>query len=144
MNFARIALASLGGFVAYFFVGGLLFVTMPFLKTEFLKYPAVYRDHDGQISHMPAGMAAMFVSIATLAVLYAMLYPGGLSIGQGTRLGAEFGTLIGIFAIGAFTMHNWVNLQIGLKIALEQSVAYFCEWLVVGIVIGLIYRPVAS
>jgi hypothetical protein len=27
-----------------------------------------------------------------------------------------------------------------LKLALQQSVAYFLEWLVVGIAIGLIYR----
>jgi len=28
-----------------------------------------------------------------------------------------------------------------LKITGQQSIAYFVEWLVVGIVIGLIYRP---
>jgi hypothetical protein len=38
-------------------------------------------------------------------------------------------------------MHDFVNLNIGWKLAVEQSVAYFVEWLVVGIVIGLIYRP---
>jgi hypothetical protein len=29
----------------------------------------------------------------------------------------------------------------GWKLTAEQSVAYFIEWLVVGIVIGVIYRP---
>ena len=38
-------------------------------------------------------------------------------------------------------MHNYVNLNIGLTGTLQQAVAYFLEWLVVGIVIGLIYRP---
>jgi hypothetical protein len=38
-------------------------------------------------------------------------------------------------------VHNYVNLNIGMKLTLEQSVAYFVEWLVAGIVIGLIYRP---
>jgi hypothetical protein len=34
-----------------------------------------------------------------------------------------------------------VNLNIGWKLTVEQSVAYFIQWVVVGIVIGLIYRP---
>jgi len=46
-----------------------------------------------------------------------------------------------VFAIGAVTMHDFVNLNIGWKLAVEQSVAYFIEWVVVGIVIGVIYRP---
>jgi hypothetical protein len=38
-------------------------------------------------------------------------------------------------------IHNYVNLNIGLKLTLQQGIAYSVEWLVVGIVIGLIYRP---
>jgi hypothetical protein len=49
--------------------------------------------------------------------------------------------LIGIFAIGAFVIHNYVNLNIGLTLTLQQAVAYFVEWIVTGIVMGLIYRP---
>jgi len=138
MNPLRIFLAGLGGFVAYFVIGGLSFAVLPFLKTEFMKYPAVYRSQEGIKSVMPAGMAAMLVAILSLAVLYAMMYRGG----SGWLEGARFGALIGVFAIGSFVIHNYVNLNIGLKLAVEQSVAYFVEWVVVGIVIGLIYRPV--
>ena len=49
--------------------------------------------------------------------------------------------LIRAFAIGAFVVHNYVNLNIGLTITMQQSVAYFLEWVTTGIVIGLIYRP---
>jgi hypothetical protein len=141
MNLGRIALASLGAFVAYFALGGLLFGLLPSLKQEFLKYPAVYRSQQGQMSHMPAGMVAMFLSMVALAVIYAMLYQGGTGIAEGARLGAIFGALIGVFAIGAFVLHNYVNLNIGLALTLQQSVAYFIEWVVAGLVIGLIYRP---
>ncbi len=137
MNYLRIVLAALGAFVAYFVVGGLAFVLIPSLKTEFQKYPAVYRSHDGQISHMPVGMAAMFVAILALAVLYASQYQDG----SGVAAGARFGALIGVFAIGSFVVHNYTNLNIGLTLTLVQSVAYFVEWVVVGIVIGLIYQP---
>jgi uncharacterized membrane protein len=139
MNFSRIALAALGGFAAYFILGGLSFGLFPSLKNEFLKYPAVYRSQDGQMSHMASGMAAMFLSIVALAVIYAMLYQGASSLAEGARLGAIFGALIGVFAIGAFVMHNYVNLNIGGKLTLQQSIAYFVEWVVTGVVIGLIY-----
>ena len=142
MNFSRIVLAALGGFVTYFVLGGLSFALFPRMRTEFLKYPAVYRSQEGQMSHMPGGMAAMFVTIIALASLYATFYPGGFDLAQGARLGAVFGALIGIFSIGSFVIHNYVNLQIGLKLTMQQSAAYFIEWLAVGIVIGLIYRPV--
>ena len=139
MNITRVALAGLGGFVAYFIFGGVSFVLVPSLKNEFLKYPAVYRSHDGIKSVMPVGMAAMLMAILVLAVLYAMSYQGGSGLAEGAR----FGALIGLFAFGAFVMHNYVNLQIGLALTLQQGVAYFIEWVVTGIVIGLIYKPVA-
>jgi hypothetical protein len=144
MNLARTALAAFGAFVAYFAAGALIFGLMPSLKNEFLKYPAVYRSQDGQIGHMPAGMAAMFLSIIAMAVIYAMLYQGGSSLADGARTGAIFGALIGVFAIGAFVVHNYVNLNIGLTLTIQQGVAYFVEWVITGTVIGLIYRPVLS
>jgi hypothetical protein len=140
MNILRIVLAALGGFVAYFVVGGLGFVLIPSLKAEFLKYPAVYRDHDGQMSHMPVAMASIFVSIVVLALLYALACHGGFGFAQG----AQFGALIGLFVVCSFVLHNFVNLNIGLKLTVEQAAAYFVQWLVVGIVIGLIYRPSAA
>jgi hypothetical protein len=143
MNFTRIALAAVSGFVAYFILGGLVFGLFPWLRNEFLKYPAIYRSQDAMKSVMPGGMAAMFVGIAMLAVLYAMLYRGRTGLAEGARSGAIFGVLIGVFAICAFVVHNYVNLQIGLKLTAQQAVAYFVEWVVTCMVIGLIYRPVA-
>jgi Protein of unknown function (DUF1761) len=137
MNTMRVVLAALGAFVAYFVVGGLMFVAMPWMKTEFMKYPAVYRPSEGQMKNMPVAMAATLVAILVLAVLYAMIHHGGSGVVEGAR----FGALIGVFAIGTFTVHNYVNLNIGWKLTVAQSLAYFIEWLVVGIVIGLIYRP---
>ena len=137
MNYTRIALSALGGFIAYFVVGGILFGALPSLKNEFLKYPNIYRTQEGIKTTMPIGMAAMFVAIAALAIIYALIYHGGSGLAEGAR----YGTLIGIFSIGSFVVHNYVNLNIGSKLTLQQSVAYFVEWLVVGIVIGLIYRP---
>jgi hypothetical protein len=86
---------------------------------------------------MPFGMAAMFVAMLVLAIIYAMLYRGGAGLTEGAR----FGALIGVFAICSFVIHNYVNVNIGRKLTIQQSIAYFVEWVVVGIVIGLIYHP---
>lgn len=139
MDITRIGLAALGGFAAYFVTGGILFVLLPSLKDEFLKYPTVYRSEERMKSVMPAGMAGMFVGMVVLAVLYAMLYRGGSDVAEGAR----FGALIGIYVICAFVVHNYMLLNIGLKLTLQQSAAYFVEWVVTGIAIGLIYRPPA-
>ena len=139
MNFPRIALAALGAFVAYFALGFLAFALSP-LANEFRKYPAVYRSQEGIKSVMPLGMAAMFVAMLALAVIYAMLYRSGF----GPAEGARFGALIGVFSVCAFVVHNYVNLNIGPRLTLEQAAAYLIEWIVTGIVIGLIYRPSLS
>ena len=137
MNYTRIALASLGAFVAYMVLGGLMFGAIPALKGEFMKYPAVYRSQEGQMSHMPTGMAAMLLSMVALAVLYALLCRSGAGVVQG----AVFGALIGLYSIGSFVLHNYVNLNIGVRITVFSAIAYFVEWTVVGIVIALIYKP---
>jgi hypothetical protein len=137
MNYTRIALAALGRFVVYFILGGLFFALVPTMKNEFLKYPAVYRSQEGIKGTMPLGMASMFIAIVALAAIYAILSREGSSLAQG----AVFGALIGIYSVGSFVVHNYVNLNIGARVTLQQSIAYFIEWLIVGIVIGLIYRP---
>jgi Protein of unknown function (DUF1761) len=140
MNYTRLALASVAAFVAYMVLGGLIFGAIPSLKDEFLRYPNVYRSQQGQMSHMPTGMAAMLLSMVVLAVLYAKMFQGGSGVAEG----AIFGALIGLYAIGSFVLHNYVNLNIGLKITVVSAIAYFVEWTVVGIVIGLVYKPASA
>src|SRR5271168_1631166 len=123
MNITSIALATLGGFVAYMAMGGILFAILPALKNEFGKYPMVYRSGEGMKKAMPAAMASILVAIVVLAVMYAMLYPGGSGIAEGARFGALFGALIGVFSVCIFSMHNYSILNIGLKLTLLESAA---------------------
>jgi hypothetical protein len=118
-------------------VGTLFFGVLPSLRSEFAKYPAVYRPREGQMSHLPIGMAAVLLSMVVLAVLYAKIYRGGSGLAEG----ASFGALIGLFAVGSFVLHNHVNLNIGLRLTTLSAIAYFIEWSLVGIVIGLVYKP---
>jgi Protein of unknown function (DUF1761) len=135
MNITRLLLAALAAFVAYFVLGGLFFAAGP-LRNEFAKFPAVYRTQESMKPTLPFGMASMLVAMIVLAVLYAMLYKGG----PGLYEGARFGALIGLFCVCSFVIHNYVNLNISLRLTLGQAAAYFVEWVVAGVVIGLIYR----
>jgi hypothetical protein len=138
MNYARVLMASVGAMVAYFAFGGIFFAV--FGTEEFEKYPQVYRPKAEIMKAMPYGMVAIFVAIVVAAFIYANGYQGGSGLVEGAR----FGALVGIFSVCTFVIHNWVNLNIGWKITLQQAVSYFVQWVLVGVVIGLIYRPVAG
>ena len=86
---------------------------------------------------MPYGMVAILIGIVVVAILYARIYPTG----GGIASGASLGVLIGIFLVCMFAIHNYVNLNIGLKLTVYQSIAYFIQWVIVGAAIGLIYKP---
>jgi hypothetical protein len=139
MNYSRLGLAALGGLVASFAFGFLVLWLVPALFDEAHKYPAVFRPQEEMMTVMPIGIVASFIAILVVAIIYAMTHQGGSSITKGARLGV----LIGIFVVCAFVLHNYVNLNIGLNLALGQAAAYFVQWTIVGIVIGLIYKPAA-
>jgi hypothetical protein len=123
MNYTRLGLAALGGMVASFAFGFLVFWLVPALIEEGHKYPAVFRPKQEMMKVMPIGMVATFISILVVTIIFAMMHPGG----SGIKEGALFGVLLGIFVVSE-----------------SQAVAYFLQWTVVGIVIGLIYKPLAT
>ena len=139
MNYSRLALAALGATVASFAVGFLVMWLVPALFEEGHKYPAVFRPKEEMMTVMPIGIVATFIAILVVAIIFAMTHQGG----SGATEGARLGVLIGIFAI-CNVLHNYVNLNIGLKLALGQAAAHFVQWTTVGIVIGLIYKPLAT
>lgn len=140
MNYSRLGLAALGGMVASFAFGFLVLWLVPALLEEGHKYAAVFRPKEEMMAVMPIGLIATFISILVVAIIFAMLHQGGSGIMEGAR----FGALIGLFVVCAFVLHNYVNLNIGLKLALMQAVTYFLQWTLVGTVIGLIYKPLAT
>ena len=89
---------------------------------------------------MPIRIGATFVAFLVVAIIFARIHRSG----SGIRDGACFGALIGTFVVCAFVLHNYVNLNIGLNLMLRQAVAYCVQWTIIGIVISLIYKPLAS
>lgn len=139
MNYSRLALAALGGTVASFTVGFLVLLLVPALFDEAHKYPAVFRSEEQMMNVMPIALVATFIAVLVVAIIFAMTRHSG----SRTAKGAQLGVLIGVFAI-CNVLHNYVNLNIGMKLALGQAAAYFVQWTVVGIVVGLIYKPLAT
>lgn len=139
MNYSRLGLAALGGTVASFAFGFLVLWLAPAVIDEAHKYPAVFRPEEELMTVMPIGIVASFIAILVVVIIFAMIRQGGSRPMKGARLGV----LIGIFAV-CNVLHNYMNLNIGLKLALGQAGAYFVQWTIVGIVIGLIYKPLAT
>ena len=139
MNYTRIALAGLGATVAYFALGFVVLALLP-LDNEIRQFAAVYRPAEDMMRVAPVGMAALLVAMMAVAALYALAFRDGSVIAQGLR----FGVLVGVFAAGSFMLHNYVSLNIGLRLAVLQVVGYFIQWVGAGIVIALLYRPLRS
>lgn len=140
MNYPRLGLAALGGTVAYFACGFIVFWLVPALINESRKHAAVYRSQEEMTGVMPVGIGGTFIAILVVAIIFAMIQQGGTGAAGGLRLGV----LIGIFVVCAFVLYNYMTLNIGLTLALGQAAAHFFQWTIVGIVIGLIYKPHAN
>jgi hypothetical protein len=137
MNYSRLGLAVLGGTITYFVFGSLVFVLVPPLINEARKHQTLFRPREEMQTYMPVGMVGTIIAILIAVILYAMTYQSG----SGVASGARFGVLIGLFVVCGFVLHNYANLNIGLKLTIGQALAYFAQWTIVGIVIGLIYKP---
>ena len=135
MNFTRIALAAFAALFAYFAVGGIFF-TIPAMRAEFAKYPAVFRTGEAINSVMAVGMLGILLAIGAAAVIFARMHPAG----AGLKAGIKFGLILAIFQLGSLVLHNYMNLNIGWRLSALQGIVYMTEWIVVGAVISLVYR----
>ena len=135
MNLTRIGLAALAALVAYFVVGGIFFA-VPAMRTEFLKYPAIFRSGEAMNSVMAVGVLGLLLAIGAATVIFAYIHPAGAGIGAGLK----FGVLLAVFVLGSLVIHNYMMLNVGWRLSMLQGIAYSAEWIVVGVVIGLIYR----
>ncbi len=135
MNYGRIALAGLVGTVVFFGIGFLIFGLL--IAKYYAPYPGVYRSATAVQSHIPVGLASTFVAIMVLAAIYAKGYEGGSGLAEGAR----FGLLVGLFIVCAVVADEYVTLNIGRRLALAMAVGRLIEWIIVGMAIGLVYKP---
>jgi hypothetical protein len=137
MNVGRLALAAVVATVVDAVYGFLVYGML--LTSQFAKYPGVYRSAD-DTSHLPALFLGVLVAMFAASFVYAKGYEGGSGIPEGMR----FGALVGLFVVGYVVAVNYATLNIGRRISLLMAVAAVVEWLIVGSVIGGIYKPSPS
>jgi hypothetical protein len=83
------------------------------------------------------GLAGIFVAIIVFATVYASGYKGG----RGLIAGARLGLLFGVFIAGAFVAVNYATINISAKLALELAISALNEWTIVGVLVGILYKP---
>jgi hypothetical protein len=135
MNYPRIVIAAAAATVVFFIYG---FVVHGWLiAKDYIPYPeGVYRSGDAARSHMPFGLAGLFIAILVFATIYAKVHERDTGAGEGARLGLLFG----IFMAGAFVAVNYATIEIGGKLALELAGSELIEWTLVGATVGLVYK----
>ena len=138
MNYARLVLAAVAATVFDAVYGFLVYGML--IAPEFAKYPGVYRSNEAGQAFLPLMFGGVFIAIVAAAIIYAKGYEGGSGLAEGVR----FGFLLGVFVVFAFAGVNYAVLIINKKLAVMAAAAGFVEWLGVGTIIGLVYKPAAG
>ena len=137
MNYARIVLAAVAATVVDAVYGFAVYGML--LASEFARYPGVYRPNDVGMTYLPLMFAGVFIGMIVAAMIYAKGYEGGSGVAEGAR----FGLLLGVFVVFTTASVNYATLNVGRKIAVMTLAAGFVEWLIIGTIIGLVYKPAA-
>lgn len=138
MNYPRIALAAVAALLVFFAWGFLIEGWL--IRKDFAPSASIYRTSDLQMKYMPLGMAAFFAALFAAGMLYAK-WCGAES---GAMTGLQFGVLMGVFAACTHPLSNLVTMNIHLKLGLETTASAFFGWLLAGIAMGLVYKPVIA
>lgn len=136
MNYGRLALAAVAATVVDGVYGFLVYGNI--ISGEFARYPAIYRSSEVQTGYLPM----MFVGILFAMLVASYLYAKGYEGGNGLQEGMRFGVLVGLVMVGYVAGVNYAIMNIGKRMALYYALAGLVEWVVVGITIGFVYRPV--
>jgi len=138
MNYARLALAAVVATVVDACYGFTVYGML--LAGEFGKYPSVYRAADAGQAYLPLMFGGLLVAIVVVTTMYAKGYEGGSGAAEGLR----FGLMLGVFVFFAFGGVNYAVLNIGRRLAIYAAIAGLIEWTLVGLAIGLVYKPSQS
>jgi hypothetical protein len=134
MNYGRLAAAAAAAWVVDGLYGFVVYGNL--LNAQFALYPGVFRPMEAMNAKMPFLFAGLLLAMVVVVFIYAKGYEGG----AGVQEGARFGALIGSFMAG-IGLANYAVFNIGSRLAGSMVIAGLVEWTIVGIVIGLVYRP---
>ena len=135
MNYARLLLAAFAAVIVFFAWG---FLTEGWLlRKDFAPSAALYRTSDIQMKYMPFGLASVLVGVIAAVMLYAGWCGGTSSAAKGL----QFGLILGVFVACIHPISNLVTMNMDTRLGLEITVSTAIGWLLAGLTIGLIYKP---
>lgn len=134
MNYGRLVAAALAGTVVDAVYGFLVYGML--LAGEFGRYPDVYRPNNAP----PMFLLCMFCGIFVAMLAAVAIYSKGIESRGGAAEGMRFGALLGVFVGILFASISYGTLNIGRKLTGMMAVAGIVEWVLVGTVIGAVYR----
>ena len=138
MNFTRLTLAAVVATIVDMIYGYVVYGVV--LAAEFGRYPGVFRPMEDVTPNLLLLAAGVLVAMLALAYIYGKGYEGGSGFQEGMR----FGGLVGIFGAGYVAVGNYVVMNIGRRVAVAMAVAGLVEFAVVGMTIGIMYKPAAK
>jgi hypothetical protein len=138
MNYTRIVLAAVVATIVDLAYGFVVYGNL--LTASFGNFPAVYRSPDTQAGYMPALCGGILLAMLAAATIYAKGYEGG----RGATEGARFGFLMAFAFIGYGVIVNYAVMNLGRRHTLMLATAALAEWILAGVVIGLMYKPSAG
>jgi len=137
MNLGRLALTAVVAFVVDMAYGFVVYGNL--LAGQFARVPDVFRP-PSETAYIPYLALGILLAMFPAVYIYAKGYEGRSGIDEGLRFGAVMGT----FIVGYSAIVNYAVLNIGRRLTLSMAVASLIEWLVLGVVIGLVYKPAAA
>jgi hypothetical protein len=137
MNYPRIVIAALAATVVDALYGFVVWGQV--LSREFARYPALYRPSDDTTA-LPLMFVGVLVGMFCASWIYAKGYEGGSGLIEGLRFGLLMGLLMGAYMAGV----NYGILRIDTRMALTYGIGWVGEWILVGLVIGFVYKPAVS
>ena len=137
MNYNRLAIAAVVAWIVDSIYGFLVFGLA--LNGEFAKYPGVFRSFDAVNGLLPLMFGGSLLGFLALSYIFAKGHEGGSGVTEGLR----FGIVLAVFEFGAFSISSYVIYNVGRLLAVETAIAAFVEALLIGLVLGVSYRPAA-
>ena len=137
MNYRRLALSMLAATAVDIIYGFAVYGTA--LASEIGIYGGVFRSIDSVNDNLPWLVGGLLLSMFAATWIYAQGCRGEHGLSEGLR----FGAVMGLFVVGYVAVGNYVVTKIGRRLAVYMAAAGFVEWIVVGIAIGLVYKPPA-
>lgn len=138
MNYPRLLVAAVAALVVFFAWG---FLTEGWLlRKDFAPSAALYRSSDQQMKFMPFGLASVLVGLLAAVVLYA----GWCGAASGAVRGLQFGLIMGVFVACVHPISNLITMNMDTKLGLEIALSNAVGWVLAGVVIGLVYKPVTT